>query len=453
MRAVAAASLLLLSACAVPGGTPETVSRGQPEPLPPAASFGAPDPIPPARSNTEMARDFLDLSFNLESGQTLPVMTRFEGPLTYRITGQPDPALKYELVRLFARMNREAGLKITPAAANQPAAITVEGVRAAALHAAVPDAACFVLPARTDWAAFTANRDAEAFRWTTLTTRTAITAFVPVGAGTQDMRDCLHEEIAQGLGPLNDLYRLGDSVFNDDNMQSVLTGFDMLMLRVTYDRELHSGMSRTEVAAALPEILDRLNPAGADLPTRPYQPSTRSWRTAIERALGDGSASSRRAAAREALSIAEDEGWDDTRTALCWYTLGRIDMDGDPETALDELLNASRLYAARPETRLQTAQVGLQVAAIALAAGEWDVVETLTARYTPVAKRGEDASLLSDLLMVRADALRAAGKPWEATRRNGLAWARYAYGSASQVRDRAAQIDRLLPAPGQEGSS
>jgi len=32
----------------------------------------------------------------------------------------------------------------------------------------------------------------------------------------QEVRDCLHEELAQALGPLNDLYRLPDSVFNDD---------------------------------------------------------------------------------------------------------------------------------------------------------------------------------------------------------------------------------------------
>ena len=76
------------------------------------------------------------------------------------------------------------------------------------------------------------------------------------------MRDCLHEELAQALGPLNDLYRLSDSVFNDDNMHTVLTGFDMLILRVFYSPALRSGMTRAEVAARLPAILAQLNPAG-----------------------------------------------------------------------------------------------------------------------------------------------------------------------------------------------
>jgi hypothetical protein len=79
--------------------------------------------------------------------------------------------------------------------------------------------------------------------------------FMPADVAPQEVRDCLHEEVAQAIGPLNDLYRLPDSVFNDDNFHTVLTGFDMLILRATYAPELRSGMTRAEVAAALPGIL------------------------------------------------------------------------------------------------------------------------------------------------------------------------------------------------------
>ena len=72
------------------------------------------------------------------------------------------------------------------------------------------------------------------------------------------MRDCLHEEFAQALGPLNDLYRLPNSVFNDDNVHTVLTSFDMLILKITYAPSLKSGMSRTQVQARLPAILKKL---------------------------------------------------------------------------------------------------------------------------------------------------------------------------------------------------
>ena len=73
------------------------------------------------------------------------------------------------------------------------------------------------------------------------------------------MRACLNEEIGQALGPVNDLYRLPDSVFNDDNIHLQLTGFDLLMLRILYSPELRVGMSRDAASAALPALLARLN--------------------------------------------------------------------------------------------------------------------------------------------------------------------------------------------------
>ncbi|MCB1361825.1 MAG: DUF2927 domain-containing protein, partial [Rhodobacteraceae bacterium] len=49
---------------------------------------------------------------------------------------------------------------------------------------------------------------------------------------------------------------------NDDNFQTTLTGFDMLLLRVWYSPELHPGMTRDQVAARLPTLYNRLNPHG-----------------------------------------------------------------------------------------------------------------------------------------------------------------------------------------------
>ena len=57
------------------------------------------------------------------------------------------------------------------------------------------------------------------------------------------MRDCLAEEITQALGPANDLYRLPDSIWNDDNFHGMATAFDMLILRALYQPELESGMT------------------------------------------------------------------------------------------------------------------------------------------------------------------------------------------------------------------
>ena len=57
--------------------------------------------------------------------------------------------------------------------------------------------------------------------------RKRVAIFIPVDISFQDVRDCLHEELAQALGPLNDLYRVSDSVYNDDNFHIILTSYDM----------------------------------------------------------------------------------------------------------------------------------------------------------------------------------------------------------------------------------
>ena len=41
-----------------------------------------------------------------------------------------------------------------------------------------------------------------------ITVRERAAVFIPADTSPQEVRDCLHEELAQALGPLNDLYRL-----------------------------------------------------------------------------------------------------------------------------------------------------------------------------------------------------------------------------------------------------
>ncbi len=98
---------------------------------------------------------------------------------------------------------------------------------------------------------------AAAPRWIgrRVTEREKAAIFVPADTSPQEVRDCLHEELAQAMGPLNDLYQLPNSVFNDDNFNTVLTSFDMMMLRMHYAPELHSGMTQAEVAGRLPGML------------------------------------------------------------------------------------------------------------------------------------------------------------------------------------------------------
>lgn len=435
-----------------PAPTPEMIEATRA--LPPTKAFGAPQPEPPRRSNTEIARDFVDLSMKLENGTDLPVFTRFQQPVTIALTGPATPVFKTELARLVQRIRSEAGIDIRQVSSAAAADISVEAISQDALQRQVPSAACFVLPRKITWAEFSGRGRVSGLNWSDLEERTAATIFIPSDVSAQEVRDCLHEETAQALGPVNDLYRLEDSIFNDDNMHSVLTGFDMLILKTTYDPSLRNGMSREELSMVVPGVLHRINPAGRGYTTRPYAPSSRAWLRAIDGALTpDRSMGSRRASAGKALELAKAEGWGDTRLGLSYLTSGRLAAGSDGAQALEDFLAAGQVYSTRSATAIHGANVGIQISAFALAAGEMETALRLTDKHIPAARRAENAALLSDLLLVKAAALDAMGRTSEArtVRTDGFGWARYGLRSDTAVLRRAAEIEALVPRA-QEGT-
>jgi hypothetical protein len=453
LAAVALGAALGLAAC-VP--SPEASGRGavaRAAPadvaLPAMRRFGTTRTTPPQRANADMAQDFLDLSFALESGRALPVFTRFEGPVTVRVTGRGIPTLDADLDRLLGRLRREAGITIGRVPASERANITIEVIARADLRRVVPFAACFVAPRVESWAEYLRVRRSPQVDWTTLTTRDRLTVFLPAGVSPQESRDCLHEELAQALGPLNDLYRLPDSVFNDDNFHAILTGFDMLMLRATYDPALRSGMTREQVADAIPGILARQNPGGARVPPRPVPGDTpRAWIAAIEEALGPGTASfRRRGAAERAVAIARAQGWQDVRLGFALFSTGRLSLGLDAQGALDAFLAAGEVFRADPVTRVQAAHVAMQLAAFALAAGEAAAAAALVDSAAPTVATAENAGLLATMLFIKAEALDRLNRPQEARaiRVDGLAWGRYGFASDAEVRLRAAEMAALAP--------
>jgi len=444
VKATALLACLALAAC----GAPETARQ---EPLaialPPMKTFTRAAPNPPRGSNARIARDFLDLTFFLENGDALPVFSRFEGPVTIAIDGAAPASLGPDLDRLVARLRHEAGIDITRVSA-APAMITVVPVTRGQIRRAAPTAACFVRPNVSSWGDYTRRKNDPSTAWTSLTERRRMAVFLPTDVSPQEMRDCLHEEIAQALGPVNDLYRLPESIFNDDNFNTVLTGFDMLILRATYDRALHSGMTEGQVAARIPGILNRLNPAGASQGIAPPIDTPRDWRNAVEAAsVPVGPRAARLTAARRAVRIAEGFGAQDTRRAFSDYLLGRLLVRDDPADALDDLLAAGRIYHDRPDTAIQEAHVALQIAAFQLSSGHADEAIALVDDNLPVARQAEHATLLALLLMVKAESLAVLGRTAEAgtVQQEALAWARYGFRDSTETRDRIAELQAISP--------
>ncbi|MCV2873113.1 DUF2927 domain-containing protein [Defluviimonas sp. WL0050] len=438
---------LLLGACAAPTNRPvATRAVASDMALPPMRRFGNTVVAPPARPNAEMMQDFLDLAFQLESGRSLPVLTRFEGAINVRMTGPVPPSAQADLTRVLGRLRAEAGIPIRQAQ-GEAAAITIEFLPRRTMQRLVPRAACFVAPRVRSWAEYR-RAGRNALDWTTLEARRQSAIFIPNDTAPQEIRDCLHEELAQALGPLNDLYRLPDSVFNDDNVHTILTGFDMLMLRVYYAPELANGMRRGEVAARLPRIFARLNPRGEGRSGRIADPAPPAFGRAIETALGPGtSPGRRRSAIREALAIAQSRSWTDARAGFVWLALGRLSLGHDAEEARDAFLQASAIYHNAPGLALQAAHADMQLAAFALSNGQPDIAIGLVDRSTRVVAAAENAALLANLLMVKAEALDLLGRHTEAriVRLDSLGWARYGFASDAEVEERLLNVASLSP--------
>jgi hypothetical protein len=382
-------------------------------------------------ANSPLSRDFMDLTFAMESGRGLDRFTRFEGPITVALTGNAPATAGRDLAELIGRLRSEAGIDIRPATGTG-AAITVEFANRSVLRRLAPQAACFVVPNVGSLAEYRRQRGSDRVDWATVTERTRAAIFIPDDTSPQEVRDCLHEELAQAIGPLNDLYRLSDSVFNDDNFHSVLTGFDMQVLRLTYAPQLASGMTRDEVARAL---FGQTGSVGG--------PQSPGWTSAIETALGrGGSLATRKAAAARALETALGQGWQDARLAFSHFAVGRLSAGSDPDRAVQAFKAAAAIYSGLPGSEIHLAHIDMQLAAVALAGGRSADAADYADRAMPVVRAHGNSALLATLMLIKAEALDRLGDTAAAAalRLDSQPYARYGFGPDSAVRARMRDI-------------
>jgi hypothetical protein len=127
MRAAAVLALAMLTSCAPVTGGDSVALAPAGFALPPMRAFpAAPAPLP-LRPNAEIAADFLDLAFMLESGREIAAFTRFEGPVPVRVAGDLPATLVPDLRALLARLNGEAGIDVYLSAGPEAALSSTHG--------------------------------------------------------------------------------------------------------------------------------------------------------------------------------------------------------------------------------------------------------------------------------------------------------------------------------------
>ena len=393
-----------------------------------------------ARANAAIADEFIAYMFETEGGMRIPRLLRYETPVRVSIDGAIG-AYRRDLEAVLAGIRQKSGLDI--AVTDGAAQIRILQVPASALAQIYPTAACAVVPAVSRFAQVQQH---DFPRWSDQQSLTKAVVLIPDTAPPYVVRACLNEEVAQALGPVNDQYRVSDTVFNDDNVYNTLTDYDHLLLRLLYSPELHTGMGMAAVRARLPALLARENPAGE----RPgHAPRTDArWKFLIENAINSALPRPERLRAAE-QAVRRARRFSDHRLAHALLIYGRLTLRDQPALAAPAFQEAYRLNLAQlGQGNLRTALTAMHLAAVTLKTADYAAVISLTTPALATARQFDDPVLEAGLQSLRAVAFARLGQESQAqaARVDSLARARYAYGkNAGQIAASQAQIEGLLP--------
>ena len=408
-----------------------------------------------ARSNLDLAEDFLDLTFALESGENARPPAALRDARCASTCARPTlAAYRPDLTALLARIRAEAGIDIAETDDPAAAQIRIEAVPAAQISRVFPTAACFIVPGETDWTGFLRRRSASADALVRPGRRSASAAiFLPLDTTPQDVRDCLNEEITQALGPANDLYRLPDSIWNDDNFHGMATPLRhddparALPAGVPQRHDPRRGRRR-----CCRRVLDRVNPQGPrPAARRRASRNRRAWATAIEAAL-DRDAPRQQAPRRPRRSPRRSPprcGPPDHRLGVSLLTLGRLSCAATRRRRRSDFAEAYDLFRRELRRRRRAHRPGRRAPRGAGARhrpvrGRDRSSPTATRRWRSTA---QNAILLAGLLSIKAEALAELGdtEAAQAARLDSLRWARYGFGDTDGALAREqAQLAALL---------
>ena len=430
MKRLALLLLALVAACAPQRQAP---FQSAAQPAAPALASAVPAGHT-AYDNRSLARIFTRLTHGLEWGPSRPNLVRYEAPVRVSLSGPGSAAYTGFLDRYLGLLRGRARVDIArrSAAAN----LHIRFVDGPRFRRLLPAISCLVAPGDLTWETFRSDPDRYGGRALQRATGvTAMTIFIPQTAAPYLIRSCLIEEVAQALGPANDLYALGPSIFNDDAAHIWPTALDLLMLRVLYAPEMRTGLSKSATERRAAQVLDRINPAGRGAPPLRLASGVKGWRETHNRIFSKASAQNRAPeTARKALSLAERAAPGSALHCHSLRTLGRVLADRAPGEAL-EVLEQARSLCARVHGAgdIRLSLIALEQAIARIRQGSYRAaIAALAPHETRLAALGQEERLAA-LYSLQAQAYQGAKERGRSAASAALArrWVAYAYGSDS----------------------
>ena len=153
------------------------------------------------------------------------------------------------------------------------------------------------------------------------------------------------------------------------------------------------------------------------------------------------------------MNFANQDGWRDHRLGFSYYVLARLMQLHDSGNAEQMFMMSDAIFRQNRYTGLHSAYVATQLASYAIADGRGEDALIMLAPHIDNAYKFENASLLATLMFLRAEATEMTGRVNEARtiRLDSLAWARYGFGSDTNMNTKLREIHALNPLKRNDG--
>ncbi|MGB0410512.1 MAG: DUF2927 domain-containing protein [Pikeienuella sp.] len=380
-----------------------------------------------------LAADFGELIYVTEWGHEYERLLRWEKPVTIAIE---DPVVRAQadiLNDLMARVKAVApNLRAT--VSNGPKGdITIRAAPKSEMRKQAPTALCFFVPVDATWDQYVGGLHRTSGNWNSAESLEAITIFVPANAPPHVYRACIIEEVTQALGPRNDIYGLEDSIYNDDNLHTWPTAFDLLMIAVLYDPDLKPFVKRPEAERVAREAFASGRYGRIGTKSRKRHPKENRYLAYRDEFAAEKTTEKRYAVAQKLIELAKTFDRADHRRAEAQRRAGFVKYGaGDFTDAVVHFRQAVKdMRTALGENTPRFARVLSDLGLALMKLGNWQEADAAFGAAAPImAAYGMDLEL-AHILHLKSITEFELGKTAEAraTALQSIDWAAYVFGA------------------------